>query len=374
MKTLMRTGILALGAAVLLTTGSAGAQATKESLKCSSSKLKLYGKDVAAQLKCVAKASAKDATPVDPACVAKAVDKTAAGFAKIEAKGGCAADASTPPIDDGTLANTRARLDAYVLAATTALVPNLGVTGNKCQTSKVKAIGKLAAALFGCESKAAGKNVAVDQVKCVDKAVVKAEQAFAKAEAKPPCDTTGDVTLQIGETQDVVRIQTVYTPRFDGCGNNLTLAPETCDDGNSENFDSCPSTCAVEFCSPTVTTRTVVLVTSRPDLSAITVDLDYPEGKIDLPGTGGSIPPGVVTTLFGSGSTNDFDHALRHVQFDAFDFGDQNIATFDFKACSGATAPVPGDFACTVVDAGQEDGLGGFRNVSGVTCSVTVLP
>lgn len=373
MKNLTRTCILALGAAMLLTAGAADAQPTKESLKCASGKLKLYGKDLASQLKCISKAAA-GGVAVDPLCISKVVDKTAAGFAKIELKGGCATDASLPPIDDGTLANTRIRLDAYLTATTAALVPNLGVTGNKCQASKVNAVGKLVSALFGCESKAAGKNIAVDQVKCVQKAVSGANAAFAKAEAKPPCDTTNDAVTQVGEAQDVTRIQTVYTPRFNGCGNNLTLAPETCDDGNSENFDNCPSDCTVDFCSPTASVRTVVLVTSRPDLSAVTVNLDYPEGKISLPGIGGDIPGGTVTALFGSASTNDFDHALRHVQFDAFDFGDQNIATFAFNDCSGATAPVPADFTCTVADAGQEDGLGGFKTVSGAACSVTVLP
>ena len=87
------------------------------------------------------------------------------------------------------------------------------------------------------------------------------------------------------------------------------------------------------------------------------MNLDYPEGKVNLEGIGGDIPPGVVTPLFGSASTNDFDHALRHVQFDAFDFGDTSIATFAFKDCNGAMAPVPGDFTCSVADAGQEDGV-----------------
>ena len=371
MTNLTRNGILALGAAVLLVAGPAAAQPTKESLKCASAKLKLYGKDVAGLLKCHEKAVGKGVA-VDPACLTKVTDKTADSFAKLEAKGGCPTDASTAPITGGTLANTRTRLDAYVTATNAALAPNPGPS--KCQASKLKETGKLAAALFNCESKAAGKNVAVDQVKCVQKAVDKTTAAFAKAQTKPPCDTTGDAATQVGETQDVVRIQTALTPRFDGCGNRLVLALETCDDGNSENFDNCPSDCTVDFCSPAASVRTVTLVTSRPDLSAVTVDLDYPEGKVNLPGIGGDIPPGVVTFTAGSGSVNDFDHALRHVQFDAFDFGATNVATLAFNDCTGASAPVPGDFTCTVVDAGQEDGAGGFQSLTGVTCSVTVTP
>ena len=372
MKNPIRNGILALGAAVLLVAGPADAQPTKESLKCASAKLKLYGKDVAGSLKCYEKAVGKG-LPVDPACLTKVTDKTADSFAKIESKGGCPTDASTAPITGGTLASTRTRLDAYVTATNTALAPNPGPS--KCQAGKMKETGKLAAALFNCESKAAGKNVAVDQVKCVQKAVDKTNAAFAKLETKPPCDTMDDATTQVGEAQDVVRIQTANTPRFDGCGNRLARAPETCDDGNTENFDFCPSDCTVDFCAlPLGGTRNVVLVTSRTDLSSVTVNLDYPEGKVSLQGIGGDIPAGIVTPFFGSASTNDFDHALRHVQFDAFDFGGQNIAQFAFNDCNGATPPVGGEFTCSVVDAGQEDGVGGFKSVTGVTCSVTVLP
>ena len=157
------------------------------------------------------------------------------------------------------------------------------------------------------------------------------------------------------------------------CGNRQITAPETCDDGNLVDEDFCPSDCTVDFCAlPLGGTRTVTLVTSRPDLSAVTVNLDYPEGKVSLQGIGGDIPAGIVTPLYGSSSTNDFDHALRHVQFDAFDFGDTNITTFAFNACNAATVPTAGEFSCTVVDAGQEDGAGGFQSVLGVTCSVTV--
>ena len=46
MKNLSRTGLLALGAAALLVAGPADAQPTKASLKCASTKLKIYSKDI----------------------------------------------------------------------------------------------------------------------------------------------------------------------------------------------------------------------------------------------------------------------------------------------------------------------------------------
>ena len=59
MKNLSRTGLLALGAAALLVAGPADAQPTKASLKCASTKLKIYSKDVASLLKCYEKAVKK---------------------------------------------------------------------------------------------------------------------------------------------------------------------------------------------------------------------------------------------------------------------------------------------------------------------------
>jgi cysteine-rich repeat protein len=370
MTNLTRNGILALGAAVLLAAGTADAQPTKESLKCSSGKLKIYGKDVGAKIKCYSKATSKG-EEVDPLCLSKAETKTSEAFGKAELKGGCPLDGNPA----GNLTNTLARVNAYVNLVNTAV----GVAGpNKCQSKKLGAVGKLAAALFNCESKAASKNVAVDQVKCVQKSIDKLTSAFTKEETKSGNDcttTTGDGPAQASEAQDVVRLQTVATPRFDGCGNRLVIAPETCDDGNAENFDSCPTDCTVDFCSPiSGSNRTVTLVTSTADLAAVTVNLDYPEGKVSLPGVGDDIPGGIVTPIAGTASTNDFDHALRHVQFDVFNFGTTAITTFAFENCSGATAPAPGEFPCTVVDAGAEDGMGGFVPVTGATCSVTVAP
>jgi cysteine-rich repeat protein len=372
MMNISRNGALAIAAALLLAAGSAGAQPTKDSLKCASKKLNAYGKDLGSKLKCYSKAL-KKGEAVDPECLAKAEAKTTTSFDKAEAKGGCPTDGNP----DGDLPNSLDRLNEFVGETAAALGQNPGP--NKCQSKKLGAAGKLAGALFKCESKAAKKNVEVDQVKCVDKAVQKLIDGFAKdeAKAKVPCDTTGDADTVVGSTQDVVHFQTGVTPRFDGCGNEIVRAPETCDDGNTENFDFCPNSCTVEFCDPNAdSTRTVTVVTSTPDLAAATIDLDYPEGQVSLPGIGGNVPDGVImgpdpdTPV----QPNDFEHAVRLVIFSPFNFGTTDIATLAFNDCNGATAPTPADFGCTVVDAGAEDGMGGFVPVEGVTCTVTVAP
>lgn len=357
-----RIGFLALGAAVVLAAGTAGAQPTKESLACSSSKLKAYGKDVASKIKCYSKATSKG-EPVDPLCLSKAETKTSEAFNKAVLKGGCPTDGEP----SGNLANTLVRLNAYVDLTNTMV----GVAGpNKCQSKKLGAASKLGAALFNCESKAAKKNVAVDQVKCVQKAIDKLTSGFTKEETKSgnDCTTTGDATAVVGETSDVVRLQTVATPRFNGCGNRLVLAPETCDDGNLENFDNCPSDCVVDFCEPSAVVQPATLVTTNPNIAAITILLDYPEGKLSIPGTGVALPPGTIVPFAGTAESNDFDHALRYINFDIFNFGVTTIATINFNTCQGAPAATPGEFSCSVQDAGDET----LEPVEGVTCSVTI--
>ncbi len=143
---------------------------------------------------------------------------------------------------------------------------------------------------------------------------------------------------------------------------------ESCDDGNREHFDSCPSDCRVEFCAATGAVREVTIVTSTPDLASIILNLDYPEGKVNLVGTGTGIPPGTITPAAGTAQGNDFDHALRFVMFDAFNFGTTSIATIQFDDCDGAVPPTPAEFGCTVEQAGDES----FQPVAGVTCSVTI--
>jgi hypothetical protein len=65
----------------------------------------------------------------------------------------------------------------------------------KCETAKVKCVINKAAALLKCQGNAAKKGLAVDSL-CVAKAVTKfsggTTGCMQKAEAKPPCLTTGD--------------------------------------------------------------------------------------------------------------------------------------------------------------------------------------
>jgi hypothetical protein len=100
------------------------------------------------------------------------------------------------------------------------------------------------------------------------------------------------------------------------------------------------------------------------------VFLDYPEGQVNLQGVGGDIPPGV---LVGPGTATtqgfDFDHALRVVAFDIFNFGTTTMATLKFNGCQGGAPPSPEDFGCQLEGNAIDES---FAVVPGVTCTVGV--
>ena len=154
------------------------------------------------------------------------------------------------------------------------------------------------------------------------------------------------------------------------CGNREITSPETCDDGNLVDEDFCPSDCKVDFCQPTANEITALVTLSTPDVAALTVFIDYPEGQVNLQGVGGDIPPGI---LMGPGTATtqgfDFDHALRIVAFDVFNFGTTTMATVKFNGCQGSPAPQAQDFTCRLEGNATDEN---FAVVPGVTCSVTL--
>ena len=116
---------------------------------------------------------------------------------------------------------------------------------------------------------------------------------------------------------------------------------------------------------------TVNFATSA-SVAGILVLVDYPEGKISIPGSGPV--DGRISGLPASvnAASNDLDHALREfvsksVPFTSIPAG--QLFRVNFETCASAPAPVAGDFTCTVLSA--SDPFGAL--VTGVTtCSVTV--
>lgn len=115
----MRSRVVALlvvFAAALPTPATAGA-ATAE--RCAATKLGAAGRKTNGLLGCQAQAVQRGAA-VDPACVARVVDKFAAAWARIEARGACATV--------GDLENVEAQVDALVASLAAALSPTTTTT------------------------------------------------------------------------------------------------------------------------------------------------------------------------------------------------------------------------------------------------------
>jgi cysteine-rich repeat protein len=148
------------------------------------------------------------------------------------------------------------------------------------------------------------------------------------------------------------------------CGNGDLDGGETCDDGNTSDYDQCPSDCRVDACTPVVggTLVNAVLSFESPGvpIAGLEILIDYPEGKLDY----ASAQP-LVSGFF---APQDFGHALFVVRASATGIPSGTVLRTRYDACTGAPAPANGDFGCEVrlaVDAAT-------NGVEGVTCTVTL--
>jgi hypothetical protein len=89
-----------------------------------------------------------------------------------------------------------------------------------------------------------------------------------------------------------------------------------------------------------------------------------------IPGSGGSIPPGILTDFppFAFTESNDLDYALRQVIVDTAAFPAGLLFRVNFETCADTTLPTAEDFGCTVEVAGDANA----EEIEGVTCSVSI--
>jgi len=403
-----RAGCALIGGAMILALGGT-ARAQSPSAKCEAGKEKCITTLATGLLGCFSKDSAKpDPIKFQP-CIDKALAKYSGGadpakgcFAKLEAKPPCLTTGDTDEIGGRTQVLTQ----TVRFSLDPAAPPS---TLSKCAAGKFKCVGNLVKALLGCDGKNTKKPDPAALSACIAKAQTKytggadaTKGCFAKLEAKPPCVTTGDSNTVDMQTEtalgNLVPLLTCgngvtglgencddgnrtsgdgcsATCRTEVCGNGFIDPGETCDDGNTVDGDDCPADCVIDACSNISGSVRGATVNWNAPLSvgSLTVLVDYPEGKVSIPGSGGSIPAGI---LFGfpsgtSGQANDLEYALREVVVKATAITPRpgQLFKINFEDCSGATPPVAGDFTCTVTSAFGTDG---FTPVSGATCSVTV--
>jgi hypothetical protein len=162
-------------------TGTSFAAATPAE-KCAAAKIKAAGAGVYGAAKCHSKALSKSAS-VDGACLAKAAGKLGVAYAKAEAAGGCAATGEA----DGAEAAVDACLETFADA----------IAGDaKCAATKMKAVGKKAAAKAKCHYKALLTGASVDS-SCLGSAETKFNAAIAKANAAGSCTDTAAALEQL---------------------------------------------------------------------------------------------------------------------------------------------------------------------------------
>jgi cysteine-rich repeat protein len=179
------------------------------------------------------------------------------------------------------------------------------------------------------------------------------------------CDACSAGVPTTTSSTTVVSTSTTTSTSVPGlCGNGTLDGSETCDDGNTNDDDSCPSDCVVDACTPVVggTLVSALLSFQSPGvpIAGLEILIDYPEGKLDYasatPLVSGFFPP------------QDFGHALFVVRAAATGIAPGAILRTRYNACTGAPAPGNGDFGCTVllaVDAATNP-------VEGVTCTVAL--
>ncbi len=348
----------------MLVAGRPAAAKTTPEQKCAAAKQKAAGKEIAAELGCYAKATGKALPTVDQLCLDKATGKMSAAFTK----------AGTACVGD--LTGVQSQVDGCVnqLMATATAPVNPGdppATG-KCPADKIKASGKKSAAKLGCTAKSAGSGKPLDPL-CIMKAETKFDAAITKADSKGTCVGTQVGLEVVVDNVCFNPIASSLPPVAPACGNGIIEPGETCDDGNTVNGDSCPSDCVIQSCTPGATTRTfTVSFSGSTNVAGIQVLLDYPEGKVSIPGSGGDsfVTGSISNTPAGALLvSNDLDYALIQSVTTAAALPVGPIFRVTFQDCQGATAPTPADFTCTVTDASDPTG---FIDLTGVTtCSVS---
>ena len=182
---------LVVGLSLLVATAVAApaVAATDPTAQCTAARLKAAGKEIAAVLKCHAKA-AKAGAALDAACVTKARDKAADKLAKATVAGGCLASLYA----DAEHADYIAARAAVIGRS---LLPGAG--DSACQAAKLGAAGKRAQGLLKADAKHAKKPAADKVPAAVAKARAKFADAFAAAELQRDCTTTSDVTAVAGD-------------------------------------------------------------------------------------------------------------------------------------------------------------------------------
>jgi cysteine-rich repeat protein len=354
-------------ALVAIGAGTAGAAGG-----CLDGKLKALGKKEASLLKCQAKNAAKPDTVKLGECEAKASGKFGPACS---AAGVCSGDCTT-------CENLADACESNVSAAIT-------------DAAKLKAASKLTKGELKCYTKAAAKGEAVDTVKCLPKAQSKFGAAGGTAGEQNTVETncvdnvvttdgggsppTGNVTAicgAAGATTTTTTAGSTTTTNPHVCGNGTIEGPfETCDDHNMVDEttvdtippDACPANCRIEPCTSTSGTLSVSVNFSSPSsVAGYKIFVDYPEGKVIIPGNGQPAAGVITNDPTNTATANDLDYGMIVVVGGLNAIPPPRLFTISFTPCSGPS-PTAAEFHCKVHQASDTGG-----NDIPMTCSVSI--
>ena len=191
----------------------------------------------------------------------------------------------------------------------------------------------------------------------------------------PTVTSTPQPTLTPRTTATATRTATPVPTSTPGCGNNKVDPGETCDDGNTNDCDACPSDCraAPTDCpTPAAQNRYAqqIRITGPTELGGVQVCLKYPAGTVGLPGT--STVGGRISGFAGSSNVVDFNNAT---QIAVTPVGSQTefTLTLSLDRCVGAPVPAVADFQCVTKDASDTFG-NALEPPTIVECTPTTTP
>ncbi len=347
-----RLVLLAVCAVVTVVVGPA--LASDPLATCASSKLKASGKKAAGKLGCASKNAVTSGFDLT-GCNNGVEAKFGPAFTKADSKAVCTGDPTT--------------IEGFVDTCIGHITDAIPVVSGqeKCAAAKLKAAGKDTAAELGCEAKNAIKPDSAVLSACLQKAETSLGNAITKADAKGACPgTTLDVATAVSNncTQPIAG---ELPPKAPGCGNGVVESNlgENCDDGNTLDGDACPHNCHIDSCTPVGSNSFTASVTyagpSGTTIAGLGIFVDYPEGQVRNP---------TFSNAFGvSNTVTDVTYGFNAEPLKTTGLP-KPFMHMNFQLCQGASAPVAGDFSCTVNDA--SDDMGNVVPNNQVSCTVTI--
>jgi hypothetical protein len=422
--------IAALSVCMLLVAASGAAYAKIDPVaKCSGAKRKAAGKKGGSLLACHAKAIGKGSTTPDTKCTSKAVSSFEAAFDKADSKGPCPGttaeiealvDACVGDVIGRTNGETGKCAGGKVKGAAKDLSGQLGCHAKqstkpdpvgfdecvaKAHAKIEKVVGKADEAKDGpcagivgtlegivdaCTQTIAGATPPVvtgssTSTTTTPSTSTSTSSSVPGSTSTSTSSTTTTTSTTIGSsstTSTSTSTTSTSTTLAAVCGNGVTESGETCDDHNTVDesdpqvpiipTDNCPKNCTIGFCGAgTQTAQTVAVdfatLPGAPQLFGITIFVNYPDAKADLPGSGSGVIASISNVNPGAlNQPNDLDYGLLDGLVSLSGLTGSKLFDLTLQRCPGQPPMAAGDFTCLVKDASDQGG----SPVAGVTCSV----